>query len=86
MTALFHREFKKSFKRLRPGEQARVNERLAIFVQDPFDFTLNNHALHGVYAGSRSINISGDLRAVYKLISSDVAHFIALGTHSRLYL
>jgi len=46
---------------------------------------LNNHALTGQWAGYRSINITGDYRAVYRLAEEDIAYFVALDTHSKLY-
>lgn len=54
-------------------------------MQDPFHEILNNHSLKGKYKGYRSINISGDYRAIYSLIKEDTAYFIALDTHSSLY-
>ncbi|PIP31366.1 hypothetical protein COX24_04015 [bacterium (Candidatus Gribaldobacteria) CG23_combo_of_CG06-09_8_20_14_all_37_87_8] len=46
---------------------------------------LNNHPLRGNYVDYRSINITGDLRAVFKLINENEAIFVRVGTHSELY-
>jgi len=46
---------------------------------------LNNHPLKGKYADCRSINIGGDLRAVYKYTDENSCVFIKIGTHSELY-
>lgn len=85
MRVVFHRNFEKRYKKLRPREKKRFKERKDIFIQDPYHPALNNHPLQGKYKGYRSINISGDLRAVYQLINNDIAYFVALDTHSNLY-
>ena len=85
MKILFHRNFEKQYRRLRQRQKARCKERLALFLKDPFDATLNNHPLRGTYKGYRSINISGDLRAIYKMTAPDVFVFVAVDTHSKLY-
>ena len=54
-------------------------------MENPFHSLLNNHALSGKYSGYRSINIGGDLRAIYEPISLDIAFFIIMGTHPELY-
>ena len=85
MILLFHKTFYKSYHALRKGEQERVDERLERFVENPFDPTLNNHPLKAKYSGHWSINIGGDLRAIYRMISPGQALFIIVGTHTDLY-
>jgi len=46
---------------------------------------LENHPLQGRYEGYRSINITGDLRAVFKQVRPDKYWFTKIGTHSELY-
>ena len=50
-----------------------------------FDMILNNHTLSGELSGCRSLNITGDVRAIYEEISENHFEFISLGTHSELY-
>lgn len=85
MTLRFHRTFEKQYKKLRKNEQHRVKERLALFIQDEFHPVLNNHPLRGKYQGYRSINMTGDLRAIYKHQSPDLRIFVTVDTHSNLY-
>ena len=85
MRWVFHRDFERQFKRLRRNEQKRVEERLVLFSLDAFNPVLNNHPLHGKYAGYRSINIAGDLRALYKLQKADLCIFVKIGMHGTLY-
>ncbi|MBI3627032.1 type II toxin-antitoxin system RelE/ParE family toxin [Candidatus Uhrbacteria bacterium] len=84
MRLLLHKHFKKQYKKL-TAVQNKVDERLGLFLADPFDPLLNNHALSGKYVDCRSINISGDYRAIYQLLDDDVAYFITLDKHSNLY-
>ncbi len=85
MTLRFHHTFEKQYKKLRESEKKRVKERLALFLQDEFNLTLNNHPLRGKYQGYRSINITGDLRAIYKFQEPDTRIFVTVDTHSNLY-
>lgn len=79
-----HRNFKKQFDKLTRSQKERFKERSNIFLQDEFHPVLNNHALKGKYEGCRSINIGGDLRAIFRKNSEEVL-FIAIGSHSKLY-
>lgn len=56
-----------------------------MFISHNFDSVLNNHALKGLYFGCRSINVTGDWRAVYEEVDSQTVNFVDLGTHSQLY-
>lgn len=84
MKIILHKNFKKQYQKLRALRQ-KVDERLVLFMQDPFQPQLNNHALAGKYKACRSINISGDYRAIYELVENDTALFITLDTHNNLY-
>lgn len=81
----FHKNFIKQFKKLPDKEQAQIKQRLAIFLENPYVEILNNHSLKGKYLNYRSINIKGNLRAIYKYLDEDECVFVLLGTHSQLY-
>jgi addiction module RelE/StbE family toxin len=81
----FHHTFDKQFAKLRPSVRARVKERLALFFNDPYHPQLRNHPLRGKYLDYRSVDITGDIRAIYKHVSEDEAIFVAIGTHGQLY-
>ncbi len=85
MNLEFHKDFQKRYIKLRAGEKLKFQERQEIFLEDPSHPILNNHALKGKYEGYRSINIGGNLRAIYHLISSDTVLFVDIDTHSNLY-
>lgn len=79
------KNFEKQFKRLNAQTKDKVIKRLEVFIEDPFQTSLRNHELHGEWSSYRSINITGDVRAIYKDIDGIIAHFVAIGSHSELY-
>lgn len=85
MRLLFHKNFEKQFGKLRKTEREKAQERLALFLRNHFNPLLNNHPLKGKYLDYRSINITGDLRAIYKSINEDECIFVAIDSHSNLY-
>lgn len=80
-----HKSFVKAYRKLPDKLKRSVKEKLSLFCEDPFLKELNNHALSGKYQGYRSINITGDYRAIYKVLSEEEVIFVVLGTHSQLY-
>ena len=86
MRFILHTDFKKRYKKLNEAQRRRFRERRDLFIKDPFHPILNNHSLHHPYEGCRSINITGDLRVIFKEIPPDIIQFIIAGTHSELYV
>ena len=84
MIIIYHKDFTKDFKKLSPKIKEKFKDRLTLFEKDEFNPVLNNHSLKGKYLGYRSINVSGDIRAIFK---SDFqsALFVAINKHSNLY-
>ena len=80
----YHKRFLKQYEKLSPKLKSKFDERLKIFIANPLAQELNNHPLHGEYQGYRSINITGDLRAVYE-IQGGAIKFLFIDTHSNLY-
>lgn len=85
MNIYFHKNFTKQLQKCSARDREQVKEKLKLFIADPFNSSLRNHALKGKYFDYRSIDIKGDLRALYKATSLDEAIFVFLGTHSQLY-
>lgn len=85
MQFVYSPQFRKQYKRLSQKTQAQVDARLVLFVEESYHPQLQNHKLHGEYAGYRSINVSGDLRVVYRMLGDEATLLFALGTHSELY-
>lgn len=84
MNIAYNKDLKKDYKRLSKKIQEKFDNRILLFQKDQFDPTLNNHALRGTYLGYRSINITGDLRAIYKSVGEDIT-FVTIDSHSNLY-
>ena len=84
MEVIFHKTFKKKFAKLSKSIQRKTSERIYIFSQNPTDPILNNHSVEKRFPGCRSINITGDYRAIFKTQKAS-AIFINIGSHSDLY-
>jgi addiction module RelE/StbE family toxin len=80
-----HRKFVKQYKKLQISVQKKCDMQLLLFAENPFDKSLSNHPLHGKYQGYHSIDITGDIRAVYQYVDENVVLFVRIGTHSELY-
>ncbi len=84
MEIKFHKNFKKKFKKIPVKIQEQFYERLDLFLQDKFDKMLNNHSVDNAFPNCRSINVSGDYRAIFK-DQGCIIIFITIGTHAELY-
>ncbi len=88
MKIVYHKFFEKSYWKLDLKIRDKFKEILRIFIDNPFDSKLNNHALLGNYKWYRSINITWDYRAVFQELSNwkyEFVKFIKIWTHSQLY-
>ena len=81
----FHRNFKKAYKKLPVRVQKQCDARIVLFMEDEYHPVLRNHVLAGKYRDYRSIDITGDVRALYQQIDETTALFVIVGTHSMLY-
>jgi len=80
--------FRKQWNKADVKIQRAFGKRIKLFKVDRQHPFLRNHALQGNWQGFRSINITGDWRAVFfekKIRGNLVVTFVALGTHSQLY-
>ncbi|OGI59665.1 hypothetical protein A3C60_01820 [Candidatus Nomurabacteria bacterium RIFCSPHIGHO2_02_FULL_37_45] len=84
MEVSYSNSFRKDYKKLDSKIRGKFQIKLRIFQNDPFNYVLNNHSIHHPYDGCRSINITGDIRALYEL-KNNMAHFFHIGSHSELY-
>ena len=85
----FSKKFKKQQNKADAKIKSALNKKIKLFLQDQFTPHLHNHALIGEFKGYRSINITGDFRALYsESVDKDgnqIIIFEMLGTHSQLY-
>ena len=85
MVIVFDKSFYKDYEKLSKKRQEQFWDRIELFKEDQNNPQLNNHKLHGPYDGFYSINISGNIRAIYEQIEKNKVLFIKIGTHSQLY-
>lgn len=84
----YSNKFIKQLKKAPLEIKIAFRKRFELFLKDPFSPLLNNHQLSGKLKAYRSINVTGDWRAIYteeKEESETVVSFEMLGTHSQLY-
>ncbi|MBI3671593.1 type II toxin-antitoxin system mRNA interferase toxin, RelE/StbE family [Candidatus Azambacteria bacterium] len=85
MQIIFHKNFVKKLSKLPLKAQNAFYKKLEVFYSDKFNVLLNNHPLSGEYDDKRSINITGDYRAIFEERENGDVIFILIGTHSELY-
>ena len=80
----FTKKFAKQRDKAPVKIQKTIDNRLKLFIKDPFSRLLNNHQLTGNFKKYHSINITGDWRAWYSTRGA-IIFFEVVGTHSQLY-
>ncbi len=85
LTVKFHKDFEKQLATLPKKRRDKVIDAIELFLDQPTEPLLRNHALTGEWAGYRSIRAGGDVRLHFRILNDGVAYFVAVGTHSRLY-
>lgn len=78
-------KFKKQYQKLPKKIQKQFDEKIALFTVDPTAPTLKVHPLKGNYKGYWSMNVNGDVRALYLVDGDSIVIFGLIGTHSQLY-
>jgi len=81
----YHRRFEKSLGKIPHKIQNKFFERKELFIREPFHPLLNNHSVDKIYPGYRSLDITGDWRALFKPLENDAVIFMKIDTHSNLY-
>jgi len=85
MIIQFHKNFDKKFLKHKKMIRDKFKERLVLFKNNPFHPPLNNHPLKGKLRGSRSINVTGNYRAIFIYETNDLVVFVDIDTHPKLY-
>jgi len=80
----FSKKFDKDLRKADIKIKKKFRQRLSFFIKNKDNVLLRNHELKGEWTGYRSINVTGDWRAIYEE-KNGVVIFVALGTHSQLY-
>lgn len=88
MYVTFNRKFQRKFEKLSEKVKIAFKKRLDIFITNKFDSRLRNHNLKGKYINYKSIDITGDWRAIYHELEDgrvEWVEFVEIGRHSNLY-
>jgi len=85
MEIQFSKKFIKQLKKLNLKQQQRFWSQLDQWKTDPNHPSLRTHKLSGNLTGFESINIGGDLRALYRRHGKILVIYEMIGTHSQLY-
>ena len=80
----FSNKFCKIYAKAPKEIKESLKERICIFKNNKFDKILNNHQLSGDYSFLRSINITGDWRALF-IDNNEIVDFVIMGNHNNLY-
>ena len=78
-------KFKKQYQRLPAKFQLQFDEKVQLFIDDPTSPPLRVHPLKGKFAGYWSMNVNGDIRALYTKRQEELIIFALIGLHSELY-
>ena len=81
----YSKNFEKQFKKLPEKLKQQFIDRQSLFEQNQRDPILRLHALRGKYQGYYSIDITGDVRALFTRRGNTIVIFGFIGTHSQLY-
>lgn len=84
MKIVYKKEFVKQFKKVPLKVQMQFYDRLRLFAENKFDPRLHNHSVNPIFPYCRSINVTGDYRAIFQE-TEDIVIFFTIGTHSELY-
>ena len=77
--------FDKQYAKLNIKAKTLFRKKLELFSTNPFDARLRNHSLKGKYLGYRSIDVTGDVPALYTARGDMIIIFGFIGSHSQLY-
>ncbi len=75
----------KKWRKKHPNLVEKFQQKVDLFIQDPFDPSLRTHSLSGNLAGCWSLSITYEYRLIFKFIDENRVLLIDLGTHDEVY-
>ena len=86
MQIISTKKFDNQYKKLSKSVQGKFDEKVSLIISNLYHPALKTHKLHGKFKNCMSINITGDVRAIFQLKEEGlVMLFIEIGSHSELY-
>jgi addiction module RelE/StbE family toxin len=84
----FSSSFKRALKSLlkkHPAKQKNFEERLTLFIENPYHPKLETHKLKGHLNGYLAFTIEYDIRVIFYFESDHLVIFTDIGTHDEVY-
>ncbi|MBI5798817.1 MAG: hypothetical protein HZB10_02710 [Candidatus Yonathbacteria bacterium] len=81
---ILRKHFEKKYSKLPNKIKDAFKERRNLFLENMYSPILDNHPVDKAYPGCRSIDITGDYRAIF-FEDGEAVTFVAIGTHAQLY-
>jgi addiction module RelE/StbE family toxin len=75
----------KRLLRTNPALHSTYEEKLSLFISDPFNPLLRTHKLHGKLSGMWSFSLTSNLRILFRFTNKNKAVFFDVGNHDDLY-
>ncbi|MDR0285464.1 MAG: hypothetical protein LBI33_11365 [Propionibacteriaceae bacterium] len=85
MNVRFSKRFVKQLARLPKSTQRAAYVRIELALVNPDDPILRRHRLSGSLHHLLSIDITGDVRALYEQVGDELVVYQLIGTHAQLY-
>ncbi|MDP4199275.1 MAG: type II toxin-antitoxin system mRNA interferase toxin, RelE/StbE family [Bacteroidota bacterium] len=80
----FIRAYAKLVRR-RPELREKLQEKLEVFVKNPFDPSLDTHKLSGHLKDSMAFSLTRKLRVVFSFVKPDLVTLEDIGNHDDVY-
>lgn len=77
--------FEKQYQKLSPKVQRQFEIRFKLLISDAYTPQLRLHKVSGNYRNYWSMNVNGDVRALFRYEGEDIIILGFIGTHSQLY-
>jgi addiction module RelE/StbE family toxin len=75
----------KKWRKKHPNLVEKFQQKVDLFIQDPFDPSLRTHSLSGNLSGCWSLSITYEYRLIFKFVDENRVLLIDLGTHDEVY-
>lgn len=86
MKLKYSKRFAKEYKKLTKTQKDLVNDTIEMFVMNPDNPLLNNHALGREHVGAYAISADDDLRIIYRQRNNyTYVIMLRVGTHQGVY-
>lgn len=80
------KKFDKKFNKLPEKEKQQIKIKIELFSEDPFHYSLRNHALSGKMRGLRAFSVGGNMRIIFQEFDDYIlVIFLDLGSHEQVY-